>query len=243
MGNRVVNFIPIKQGIYEISSTSKGDIGSLMEFEDGRKFVYSLNGADTLTPGAFIQGPVENASDEAIAIAVSGVVGDTTITITTGRSIAANEFKDGYLVIEDTAAGVIGHMRKIKSHPAADSSASLVITVYDAFTDTTTAGTDTVNMIENPYNGVMLNNSTTDGPLLGVAPCDVTAAYYFWLQVAGPCSMIAGEASLKVGGLVVVDAVAGTAMIPNTSGDAEYVGWAMQDSEDGNALLVWLMMR
>ena len=44
MGNRIVNFVPVKQGLYEISSTKKGDLGSVMEFEDVRKFVYSKAG-------------------------------------------------------------------------------------------------------------------------------------------------------------------------------------------------------
>lgn len=241
MGNRVVNYVPIKQGIYEHSSTSNGDLGSVIEFEDGRKFVYSLNGTDTLTPGAFCQGPVENANDEAVAIQTSSVVGDTTISITTGRAITANEFKDGYLCVEDTAGAVIGHFRKIKSHPAADSAATLVITLYDALTDTTTAGTDTLNIIENPYNGVMLKNSTSDGPCIGVAPCDVTAAYYFWLQVAGPCATISGENTIVAGDGLSLDSSATVVLCDGA--DDEFVGWAMQSQDDsGNAVIMMLCL-
>ena len=235
MGNRVVNFIPIKQGIYEISSSSNGDLGSVLEFEDGRKFVYSLNGTDTLTPGAVIQGPIEDSNDEDIACAVTNAVGDTIVTITTARNYAANELKDGWLVVAEGTAH-LGHGRKIKSHPASTSGDSLVITLYDALTDVITAATDTITVMENPFNGVMLQNSGSDGPVLGVAPLDVTAAYYFWLQIAGPCPVISGEAMTPG-----VDADAKAATITKADGaDDETIGKAMRTCDSGDAGMVWL---
>jgi len=243
MGNRVVNFVPIKQGLYEQSSTKKGDIGSVLEFEDGRKFVYSLNGTDTLTPGAPIQGPVENAYDESIVLAENIAVGDTTVTFdvhaSRGANLTLNQLRDGYIQIEDTAAGVIGHMRKIKSNTAAAVGTECVVTVYDAFTDTATAGTDTLNVLLNPYSGVLLKNSTSDGPWLGVAPCDVTAAYYFWLQVAGPASVISGESTMVVGDGVSLDGSA-TPVLCDGAND-EFCGWAMQSQDtSGNAVMIML---
>ena len=245
MGNRIVNYVPVKQGIYEQSETQKGDIGSVLEFEDGRKFVYSLNGTDTLTPGLFCNGPIENTSDfdEAVVLAADIAIGDTTVSITTLRSYTANELKDGWVIVEDTGTDVIGHMRKIKSHPAATAAAeTLVLTVYDAWTDTAASGTDTVNLLKNPYNKVMANVATTVGPLLGVAPIDVTASYYFWLQVAGPAPMIAAEA-ITVGQMLCVDVGAGLAYLDNEATDQEQVGLAMQAAESGNGVIVWLNLR
>jgi len=68
MGNRVIKKVPVKQGLYEENVTQQGDIGAVMEFEDGRKYVYSLNGAAALEPGLIVEGPAESANDEAIAI-------------------------------------------------------------------------------------------------------------------------------------------------------------------------------
>ncbi len=243
MGNKLVNFTTVKQGLYAISSTTNGDIGSVMEFEDGRKFVYSLNGTDTLTPGMFVQGPVESAYDESVVLAVDIAIGDKTVTLTVNasRTYTANELKDGYVQIEDVASGVIGHMRKIKSHPVAAASTSLVLTLYDAWTDTAAAGTDTLNVMENPYNGVMIKNATGDGPILGVAPCDVTAAYYFWLQVAGPASVISGEATIVAGDGLSLDGSADVVLCDGAND--EFVGWAMQSQgTSGNAVMVMLCL-
>lgn len=244
MGNRVVNFIPIKQGIYEISSTSNGDLGSMLEMEDGRKFVYSLAGEE-LTAGTVCQGPVEdtNGYDEELAIATSVAVGDTSITVTTQRAWTANELKDGWLVIEDTTADVVGTMRKIKSHPAAGSAESCKIEVYDAFIIAATATTDQVSVMENPYNGVLENNSTTNGFVIGVPTRTVTSAYYFWLQIHGPAPVLTGESSLVVGDWVCVDATAGLAMLFNTAGDAELIGRMMATCDtSGNTSMVYLML-
>lgn len=244
MGNRVVNFIPVKQGIYEQSSTSKGDLGSVMEFEDGRKFVYCKAGEE-LTAGTVCQGPVENGSgyDEELAIAVDVAVGDKTISVTTQRAWTVNELKDGWLVIEDETADVQGTLRKIKSHPAAGSAETCVITVYDAFIVAATAGTDEVSVMESPYSSVLEVNGTTDGFTLGVPTRTITSAYYFWLQVHGPAAVLSGENSLLVGEWVCVDATAGLAMLFNTAGDAELIGRMMATCDtSGNAAIVYLML-
>ena len=246
MSNRIVNFVPVKQGIYEQSPTKKGDLGSVLEFEDGRKFVYSLNGStDTLTTGAVIQGPVEASADvgQTIPTGYSIAISDTSVTITTGAEYTANQFQDGWLVIDDGTAGKLGHCRKIKSHPAAESGASLVITVYDAFTDTAVAGTETVSLTKNPYSGVMLQNNATDGPLLGVAPIDVTADYYFWLQVSGPIAVIGAEASIVAGTSMTADNAAETVIMADGAND-QIIGNAMRSqADDGDAFMVFLTLR
>jgi hypothetical protein len=232
MSNKVIKSVPVKQGLYEISSTANGDIGATMEFEDGRKFIYSLNGTDTLTPGAIIAGPVLSSYDEDIACAVTAVSGDTTISITTARSYTANELQDGWIYV-GAGSGHLGHGRMIKSNPAADSAATLVITLYDALTDGITAGTDTLTIVENPYNGVMLNNSTYDGPIIGVAPCDVTASYYFWLQSRGPCPVVSGGACT-----VGLDLVPSSATCVVGDGTDGTIGRAMSTCDSGDTVLV-----
>ncbi len=237
MSNRVVNFVPIKQGLYTERVTAQGDLGSVMEFEDGRKFVYAKNGGTALEPGLIVEGPAENANDESIVLAVNIVAKDETITITTGRAYSNNELQDGWIQIEDVAAGVIGHARKIKSHPAAGSAESLVITLYEPLTDTAAASTDTINVMENMYNGVIICPTTHTGPIAGVPPIHVSANYYFWLQVAGVCSFIAGENTIVAGDSLVVTGKAGT-VIMAAGADDEFVGWAMQSQgTSGNALI------
>ena len=249
MGNRIVNYVPVKQGIYEVSTTKRGDIGSVLEFEDGRKYVYSMNGiVEALEPGDFLQGPVLDSNDESIAIATDIAAGDKTVALTSARTYTVNELQDGYMIIDDVASTVIGHMRKIKSHAVVVTSGDvLTLELYDAFTDTAAAGTDTITVMENPYNGVCLSNAAVDGTLIGVAPCHVTLSttatkYYFWVQVAGPAPAIAGEA-IDVGDGLTVDAVA--EVVYSCGGaDDDFVGWAMRTvATPGDAIMIYLALR
>jgi len=137
----------------------------------------------------------------------------------------------------------VGTMRKIKSHPAAGSGETCVITVYDAFIVAATAGTDEVSVMKNPYSGVLENNDTTDGLVLGVPTRTVTSGYYFWLQVHGPAAVLTGEASLLVGEWVCVVATAGLAMLFDAAGDSEFIGRMMATCDtSGNASMIYLML-
>ena len=177
-----------------------------------------------------------------MAIASDVGVGDKTITITTQSEWTADQFKDGWLVIEDSTADVQGTLRKIKSHPAAGSAASVVVTLYDAFVIAATAGTDLVSLLKNPYNGVLENNQTTDGPLLGLPPMTITSAYYFWLQVRGPAAITCGEA-VVAGDQVCVDNTLGIAMLMNTAGDAQLIGHLMAAMDTTNNIgIVYLQL-
>ena len=232
MGNRVIKKVPVKQGLYEINATQQGDVGAVMVFEDGRKYVYCLNGADTLTPGAVVQGTVLDADDDDIVVASTAAVGDKTISITTARIYTANELKDGWIYVQEGTN--LGHGRKIKSHPAAASAATLVITLYDALTKVITFGDDVIQVVPNPYKGVLLQNAP-DGAVIGVAPLDVTAAYYFWLQTKGACPVITITEAVTVG--LDVDAKSATITIGDGAGDCT-IGRAMTTSATDDALLV-----
>ena len=246
MGNRVIDYVPVKQGIYVTRPTAQGDIGSVKRFEDGRIFVYARNGAAALEPGIFVQGPAESGYDESLALAADIADGDKTVSITVdgSRAYTANELQDGWIIIDDVDSGVIGHARKIKSHPVGAINTTLVLTLYDAWTDTaTTAASDTVSVTENPYNGVIKNPATTTGILLGVPVCHVEAAYYFWVQVGGPAPATTSEATLVVGDSLIVTGENGL-VIKALGADDEFIGWAIRSAAtDGDAIMIWLAMR
>ena len=244
MGNKIIRTSSIKQGLYEISSTARGEIGGIREFEDGRKFIYALAGEE-LTLGTVCQGPVEDASGywEQMAVATTVAAGDKTITITTQSVITENQFKDGWLIVEDETADIQGTLRKIKYHPAAGSAASLVITVYDPFVTAVTAGTDEVSLMKNPYSGILENNATTDGPLVGLPTMTVTDAYYFWLQVRGPAAVTVAEGTVLPGQMMVVDGQAGLVLMEDGATDSEEIGRSMNSCDtNGNSVIVYLTL-
>ena len=236
MGNRQIDDVGIKLGIYETSTDSSlsGDLGALKKMEDGRKFRLCMNStAAVLVPGYAVQGPARVATyDENIPIGTAAI-GDTTLAVTVhasyGATVAANDFADGWFVVS-AGTGELGHGRKIKSNTEAVVGADTTLTFYDALTDTISA--DSIGAwVKNPYKKVVLDAGTSK--VVGVPVCDVAAStstvpVYFWAQTSGPCPMISG------GALVAGDSVmtnVGT-VIAATGTTPSLIGLAMQTCTD-----------
>ena len=188
----------IGQDLYTSSATQQHSLGQKAVTGDGRVFRYVLAGATALVPGKVQQAPAEStgAQDETIT---NVAVGDTTVTTTTTTTVTANQMAGGFLVITAGTLG-IGQSYKIKSHPAA-SGAVVTYTLEDPIRVATT-GTARVDVYPNPYSGVIVCPTTLTSAPVGVAVHPVAAAQYGWIQVGGPCPILADGAN-AVGAAVV----------------------------------------
>jgi hypothetical protein len=200
--------------IYNESSTLPDGmkVGDKKELSDGRIFRLCKNGAVALAAGKLcIQG--DETANHVGKTPTAAAVGVKFVTVTLGATAAtANEYAEGYLVIRTT-----GKMYKIKAHPAADASATLQVELYDPL-DVALAGTEEVDLVHNPYYGVLVAVTDQADIPVGVPPIAVTASYYFWLQTDGPCPVLIDETlgrgdtvtigSSVAGAVEAVDAVA-----------------------------------
>ena len=196
------------QSIFKAQAQKAAEIGFRIPFNDGRIYVYSKCGGDTdLIMGQLQQAPaVEESNDVGLAIPTEGVTDDKElqVTIPTGHdSFDANAYEGGWLLIDSGTAE--GMARRIKSHNAFATGAAATVTFkFRDKLDETVAITNTVKLIANPYNGIIVNASVTGaasntGRPLGVAPIDVTKAYYFWLLVRGIGPAINKDTEIHVG--------------------------------------------
>lgn len=177
----------VGQGILQESQSKNSPLGTRLALNDGRIFRYALNSSagTALLPAQLVQSPANlsteiNLNDDARIPAK----GDTSITLITGSSIAADLFADGYIYTDDDTGE--GQFYKIKSHPAADS-ASCVFTLYDSVRTACAAAT-TYGLQKNPYNLTIIqvaSGSTQTGRTVGVPLIPVTASYFYWLQTWG----------------------------------------------------------
>jgi hypothetical protein len=183
------------QSIFKAQAQKVVEIGFKIPFNDGRIYVYSrANGDDDLVMGQLQQTPIVDAThdDCNLVIPTQGEVLDKELQVTlpTGHpTLAANALEGGWLLIDSGAAE--GLVRRIKSHNAFTTGTAATVTFKfrDAL-DEVVAVSNTVKIIANPYNLVKINVNVTGGAsntgrVLGVAPIDVTKAYYFWLLVKG----------------------------------------------------------
>lgn len=202
------------------------ELGELMVTPDGRRFRYvKVGSAAALVLGDLLQGPAEATGNQSRIVAAAAV-GDLTITTTDTVTVTANEYAGGYVVVTGEASTGRGQILRIKSHPAA-TAAVVTLTLEDPVTVALTA-TSQVDLVKNPFNGVIQMPGTRSGTPVGVAINEITASQYGWIQVGGPaCVLVNG--GVTVGSAVVAADNAGAVEV-GANGTTEAfspVGYAM----------------
>ena len=197
------------------TSTQRHKLGTRAVTADGRVFYYAKNSSAAITPGGKICDGIAAvaAHDMDVPATAAHSVGDTTISLEVPTTaLTANQYKDGYLIINDGPGQ--GEVYQIKSHPAHDASAdaTVIFTIDDEDGIVTALTTASLfGIIYNPYTDVKVidgDGTMTTGPL-GVNPMPVTASYYFWLQTSGVASVLSGAAVAVVGDAVGVSQASG----------------------------------
>ena len=173
------------------TSNIEFDLGAKAVTPDGRAYRYIKCGATDLVAGKIYDGPIAVANHTNITV-VTGTALANTVTVTLGATaVTANQYAGGVLVVNDVTGQ--GFTYSIKSHPAADASAALVVTL-DADESIVTALTTSsqVTLVANQYNGLVVHATTEAGIPVGVAVTQVTALYYGWIQTRGPIGSLIG---------------------------------------------------
>lgn len=168
------------------------NLGERATTGDGRYFRYAKAGGVTLVPGTLQQAPVEVTNHQGLTPAAAAI-GATSVTVTLGATAAtANQYSGGWLMVTITPGQ--GYQYKILSHPAADASASLILTLSDPIVVALTTSSR-VDLVLNPYSGVIINPTTATSAPVGVAVTAITNAQYGWIQVAGVACILSDGGS------------------------------------------------
>jgi hypothetical protein len=226
------------QEVFNESSVQNTDLGQVARTPDGRCFRYVQAGSTALVAGKLQQAPAIVANHQNIAVAEAASAGATTVTVTLGATAAtANAYSNGYLVVNDGDGE--GYTYQIKSHPAADASASLEVELYDELEEALTTSSE-VCLIPNKYNGVIVNPTTATNVPVGVAVKDITASYYGWIQTKGPVGCLNDSATGVGLGLAPSGSVAGA--LATVAATTNQVATALQAGVDTEYRTVDLRM-
>lgn len=169
------------QELYSSSSAKQHKLGQPAWTSDGRMFQYVLAG-ELLVAGDWYQTAVHASTYVSQAVPAVVAIGSETITVTTGAAFTANQFRDGYAIV--SAGTGIGQMFVIKSHPAADSGASCVLTL-DEKVRVALDTTSKITTIKNIFDSVVKWAVTQTGSSAGAAVYPVASGEYGWLQTSG----------------------------------------------------------
>lgn len=181
------------------SSVQECDLGTKVVTPDGRAFRYVKAGGTTLVIGTLLDGPATIAHATNIAVAATATAGTFAVTVTLGATaVVANQYAGGVIAVND--ADGEGYTYSIKSHPAADASASLTLTLDDDEPIVTTLTTSSkVTLIPNQYKGVVIHAQTEAGVSVGVCTYPITALYYGWIQTRGAVSCLHDATPAEIG--------------------------------------------
>lgn len=211
------------QWIFKQSATQMEELNTIRDLPDGRVFAYAQAGTTALGAALLTQSAAvsANAMEEVLSATQAWAVGDTAVTVTFGAAVVANQYKDGWIYTNKTAG--LGYMYRIKGHAAG--TADVILNLYDPVRLATTASTGEWSAVQNIQKEVVVYPTTSTGVPAGVPAMPVTASYYFWNQVKGPCP-------IYTTGTIVQ----GAYVVPDNAGTAGYVEAAVFGTSIDNAV-------
>jgi hypothetical protein len=170
-------------------TTQRWPFGTQLVMQDGRKYRFGY--APTLLVVGDLLTSAANVANHVNLTAVASALGTGTPSVTTGATAAtANQYAEGFAVVSVTPDG--GRVYKIDNHLANAGSAALVLNL--AAGDTIKAAwttTSRVDLIKNPYDGVIQAPVTTiTGAPVGAACSAIAAGAYGWVQTAGIAAIL-----------------------------------------------------
>ena len=180
--------------------TQVPDLGVRATTGDGREFRFASAGAAALIVGQLQQDAAISANlTDVTAVAIAAGALTTTLTISTGTAIVANQLAGGFYTTYGTVANGGGQISKISSNTAVTASGtSITLKLEDAMAAVTTSAT--VTIIPPTCSAVIQAPSTITGKIVGVAVNNLAATYYGWLQVKGIANaLIAGTPAIGTG--------------------------------------------
>lgn len=202
---------PVTGSQFQYATTH--NVGEAVRLADGRCFRFVLVGANALVAGTANTPAAEKANHYEInpASAVSSTNFSTTkqVTVTLGATAAvANEYTHGFLNF--SSGNNVGIEYEISYHPAANSAASLAVTLFDYLQNSVATG-DTVDLMHSQWYNVLQSTGSSDQTIRGAGVCMLaaTAAYGAWTVTHGIVGCIA-DGTVAVGTeLVLSNSTAG----------------------------------
>jgi hypothetical protein len=187
---------------YQTSSVQQHNLGAMGVDKYGDLFRYAKVGASNITAGKLQSSPARKTNHDNVAAVSASAAGAKSVTVTLGATAAtANEYAGGLLVASDESPE--GESYRIVSNPAADSSATLKLTLERPLITAVTTSSEFC-LVHNSWNAV-IEQAVEEAAYAGFPQVDMTAAYFGWLKTRGVSAALAGN-TIDLGATVTSDA-------------------------------------
>jgi hypothetical protein len=166
-------------------------------------------------------------------------VGDTEVKVTLGATAAtANQYKDGYLVVQDGTGE--GRAYAVEGHGAADASATLTVYLKEAIDTAGALSEANVDLIKNRWDDVVISVADQADPVVGVPNVAIPTTEYGWIQTGGPCAVLMDEAITAGATVTTGSSVAGAVEAKDGAGEPIVGHMGPQAGVDTEYQLVYL---
>lgn len=186
----------------QTTSANEIQLGAKFYDQAGNEYTWAKAGAVALVAGNLLQAAAEVTNHQNCAPTATASIGATSVTITLGATAAtANQYAGGWMVVTETPGE--GYKYLISSHPAADSGATLTLTLSDALQVALTTSSH-VDLVPNQYDGVIANPTTATSNPVGVATDIIAIGGYGWIGTRGVFPVLADAGAAIVVGTSIV---------------------------------------
>lgn len=187
--------------LFSSSAEREHDLGSVAFDVEGNRYRYAKAGAVALVTGTLLQAPAQIANHQDLAPAATAA-GAVQVTVTLGATaLTANYYAGGYAIVTVTPG--VGYRYRILSHPAADASAAVVLTLEaDNAIVVALTTSSRIDLVPSPYSGVVINPTTATSSPIGVAVYPIAIGEFGWIQDGGVAAVLA-DGAVTVGTNVI----------------------------------------
>lgn len=191
------NATVVAQTPFDTSTVQQTVLDDRVELADGRIYNYGKAGASNISKGKLETAPAPKTNHHNMA-ATATASGTNVVVVTLGATAAvAGEYAEGFLAVNLTPGQ--GQNYKVQYHPAANSAATLSVTLFDNIAVALTTASR-MSLVHNKMNGV-IEAAVATTRAAGVSMVDVTAANFAWLQTKGVAPVLADQA-ISLGALI-----------------------------------------
>lgn len=177
-------------------------VGTRWDLSDGREVILAnASSATTVAAGKLYQDPAEITNHQDLTVtayqaySANGNV-PAKVTVTLGATaVVANQYAGGFVAVNDNNGE--GQTLRIASHPAADLSASLAITLEEGATVAITTASQ-VSLLPPHGKNVIITPTAVTGAIVGVSLYAIAASSYGFFVSKGVVTCL-GDGTITVG--------------------------------------------
>ena len=191
----------------------------LTEDSTGRVWRYAKAGGANLSRGKLTVAATVDAQRINLSFATAPAVGAKTVSVTIGTgAAAANDYRDGWLVVQD--GGGEGRAYPIEGHDAITASTAGDFDLMEAIDTLGVISETNVDLLKNFYDGAVISTLDQADLVLGIPNVAITTAEFGWIQTYGPCAALQDEAPANGVALTIGTGVSGAVEMNDAAGEA-----------------------